>query len=260
MNISANLLLSGKADATNRKGAHTPPLERNMDYMKKILVLEDEPSIRSFVVINLRRTGYEPIEAATGEEALEKLKQNPDTLVALLDVMLPDIDGFEVCRRIRASNKQMGIIMLTARTQEMDKVTGLMTGADDYVTKPFSPAELTARIDALYRRIGGDSSASSELLTQGPFVMNTRNHTLEKNGNRIRLTQVEYAILKLFMQNPGRALSREDILSAVWGRDYEGELKIVDVNIRRLRLKIEDDTSNPTYITTVWGLGYKWGA
>ena len=150
--------------------------------------------------------------------------------------------------------------MLTARTQEMDKVTGLMTGADDYVTKPFSPAELTARIDALYRRIGGDSTASTEHLTQGPFVMNTRNHTLEKNGNRIRLTQVEYAILKLFMQNPGRALSREDIMAAVWGRDYEGELKIVDVNIRRLRIKIEDDTANPTYITTVWGLGYKWGA
>ena len=150
--------------------------------------------------------------------------------------------------------------MLTARSQEMDKVTGLMTGADDYVTKPFSPAELTARIDALYRRIGGEGGMDMELLSQGPFVMNTRNHTLEKSGNRIRLTQVEYSILKLFMQNPGRALSREDILAAVWGRDYDGELKIVDVNIRRLRIKIEDDTANPTYITTVWGFGYKWGA
>ena len=149
--------------------------------------------------------------------------------------------------------------MLTARTQEMDKVTGLMTGADDYVTKPFSPAELTARIDALFRRIGGDSAANAELLQQGPFTMNTRNHTLEKHGSRIKLTQVEYAILKLFMQNPGRALSREDILSAVWGRDYDGELKIVDVNIRRLRIKIEDDANNPAYITTVWGFGYKWG-
>ena len=139
MNISANLLLSRKADAINRKGAHTPPLERNMDHMKKILVLEDEPSIRSFVVINLRRSGYEPIEAATGEEALEKLKQNPDTLVALLDVMLPDIDGFEVCRRIRATGSKMGILMLSAKSQEMDKITGLMTGADDYVTKPFLP-------------------------------------------------------------------------------------------------------------------------
>ncbi len=228
--------------------------------MKKVLILEDEVNIRSFVVINLKRAGYDAIEAGTGAEALEKIRENPDIGVAILDIMLPDTDGFEVCRTIRATNKQMGIIMLTARTQEMDKVTGLMTGADDYVTKPFSPAELTARIDALYRRIGGDGMAASELLTQGPFVMNTRNHTLEKAGARIRLTQVEYSILKLFMQNPGRALSREEILSAVWGRDYEGELKIVDVNIRRLRIKIEDDTANPTYITTVWGFGYKWGA
>ena len=229
--------------------------------MKKVLILEDEENIRSFVVINLKRAGYDAIEAATGMEALEMINRYPDIGVAILDVMLPDIDGFEVCRRIRAGNKQMGIIMLTARTQEMDKVTGLMTGADDYVTKPFSPAELTARIDALYRRIGGgDSVMEGELVKQGPFVMNTRNHTLEKGGNRIRLTQVEYAILKLFMQNPGRALSREDILSAVWGRDYNGELKIVDVNIRRLRIKIEDDTANPTFITTIWGYGYKWGA
>lgn len=228
--------------------------------MKKVLILEDEVNIRSFVVINLKRAGYDAIEAGTGREALEKLKEHPDIGVAILDIMLPDIDGFEVCRNIRATSKQIGIIMLTARAQEMDKVTGLMTGADDYVTKPFSPAELTARIDALYRRLGGDNTATSELLAQGPFVMNIRNHTLEKNGNRIRLTQVEYSILKLFMQSPGRALSREDILAAVWGKDYEGELKIVDVNIRRLRIKIEDDTANPTYITTVWGFGYKWGA
>ncbi len=228
--------------------------------MKKVLILEDEVSIRSFVVINLRRAGYEAIEAATGPEALEQLKANPDTGVAILDIMVPEMDGFEVCRTIRATNKTIGIIMLTARTQEMDKVTGLMTGADDYVTKPFSPAELTARIDALYRRIGGEATVDSEELRQGPFVLNTRNRTLEKNGERIKLTQVEYAIMKLFMQNPGRALSREDILTTVWGRDYDGELKIVDVNIRRLRIKIEDDTSSPTYITTVWGFGYKWGA
>ena len=227
--------------------------------MKKVLILEDEENIRSFVVINLKRAGYEVIEAGTGQEALDKLREYPDIGVAILDIMLPDIDGFEVCRRIRATSKQMGVIMLTARTQEMDKVTGLMTGADDYVTKPFSPAELTARIDALFRRIGGDHAANTELLQQGPFMMNTLNHTLEKSGTRIKLTQVEYAILKLFMQNPGRALSREDILSAVWGRDYDGELKIVDVNIRRLRIKIEDDANNPTYITTVWGFGYKWG-
>ncbi len=228
--------------------------------MKKVLVLEDESSIRSFVVINLKRSGYEPIEAETGEQALEQLRQNPDIKVALLDVMLPDIDGFEVCRRIRATDPKIGIIMLTAKAQEMDKVTGLMTGADDYVTKPFSPAELTARIDALFRRTGTpEQEDDSGELRHGPFRLNTRNRTLEKNGERIKLTQIEYSIIKLFMDNPGRALSREDILNAVWGRDYFGELKIVDVNIRRLRIKIEDNSTIPTYITTVWGYGYKWG-
>ena len=228
--------------------------------MKKVLVLEDEANIRSFVVINLKRAGYETIEAGTGEEALAQLRRNPDIKVALLDIMLPDdMDGFEVCRRIRASDSKIGIIMLTARTQEMDKVTGLMTGADDYVTKPFSPAELTARVDALYRRTGGDVEADSGEISQPPFLLNTRNRTLEKNGQRVKLTQVEYSIMKLFMDNPGKALSRDEILNAVWGKNYVGELKIVDVNIRRLRIKIEDNAQAPTYITTVWGYGYKWG-
>ncbi|WP_317380874.1 response regulator transcription factor [uncultured Intestinimonas sp.] len=228
--------------------------------MKKVLVLEDEANIRSFVVINLKRAGYETIEAGTGEEALAQLRRNPDIKVALLDIMLPDdMDGFEVCRRIRASDSKIGIIMLTARTQEMDKVTGLMTGADDYVTKPFSPAELTARVDALYRRTGGDIEVDSGEISQPPFLLNTRNRTLEKNGQRVKLTQVEYSIMKLFMDNPGKALSRDEILDTVWGRDSFGELKTVDVNIRRLRIKIEDDPTNPTYITTVWGYGYKWG-
>ena len=227
--------------------------------MKKILVLEDEENIRSFVVINLKRAGYETVEAGTGEEALAQLKQNPGIRVALLDIMLPDIDGFEVCRRIRAMDNKIGIIMLTARTQEMDKVTGLMTGADDYVTKPFSPAELTARVDALFRRAGGEDPVQTGEIRQDPFLLNTRNRTLEKNGQRIKLTQVEYSIMKVFMENPGKALSREEILDMVWGRDYFGELKIVDVNVRRLRLKIEDNVQNPTYITTVWGYGYKWG-
>ena len=228
--------------------------------MKKVLVLEDEANIRGFVVINLNRAGYETIEAGTGEEALEILREHPETRIALLDVNLPGIDGFEVCRRIRATNSKMGIIMLTARTLEMDKVTGLMTGADDYVTKPFSPAELTARVDALYRRSGGEEKqADSGEIFQPPFLLNTRNRTLEKNGKRIKLTQVEYSVIKLFMDNPGKALSRDEILESVWGRDYYGEVKIVDVNIRRLRLKVEDDPTNPTYITTVWGYGYKWG-
>ena len=228
--------------------------------MRKVLVLEDEANIRGFIVINLRRAGYEVIEAESGEEALEKLKAQKDIRVALLDVMLPGIDGFEVCRRLRANDAGIGIIMLTARSQEMDKVTGLMTGADDYVTKPFSPAELTARVDALMRRSGGVEQESKEdELSSPPFTLNTRNRTLEKSGQRIKLTQVEYGLMKLFMENPGKALSREEILDTVWGHDYFGELKIVDVNIRRLRLKIEDDTANPTYITTVWGFGYKWG-
>lgn len=228
--------------------------------MKKILVLEDESSIRSFLVINLRRSGYEPIEAETGEEAFRQLQLNPDINLALLDIMLPDTDGFEVCRKIRASGSKMGIIMLTARSQEMDKVTGLMTGADDYVTKPLaSIAELTARVDALYRRVGGGENEDPTEIVRGAFRLSTRNRTLEKNGVRIRLTQVEYAIVKLFMENPGKAMSREEILSSVWGKDYDGELKIVDVNIRRLRLKVEDDPQNPACITTVWGYGYKWG-
>ena len=228
--------------------------------MKKILVLEDEANIRSFVVINLRRSGFEPIEAETGMMALEKIRVNPDICLALLDVMLPDIDGFEVCRRIRATGSKMGIIMLTAKSQEIDKVTGLMNGADDYVTKPFSPAELTARVDALIRRLGvdDDEKAASEIVS-GPFLLNTRNRTLEKDGQRLKLTQIEYLLMKLFMENPGKAMSREDILSAVWGSDFTGELKTVDVNIRRLRIKIESDPTEPEFLTTVWGYGYTWG-
>lgn len=227
--------------------------------MKKVLVLEDEASIRSFVVINLQRSGYEAVEAATGAEALEQIRRHPDIRIALLDVMLPDIDGFEICRQLRTSDPHIGIIMLSAKSQEMDKITGLMTGADDYVTKPFSPAELMARIDALFRRTGAASSTvPSFVLQQEPFVLNTRNRTLEKNGTRIKLTQIEYSIIKLFMENPGKAISREEMLHTVWGRNYFGELKIVDVNIRRLRIKIEDDATNPLHIVTIWGYGYKW--
>lgn len=228
--------------------------------MKKVLVLEDESSIRGFIVINLRRAGYEVVEAETGEEALQKLHEHPDTRVCLLDIMLPGIDGFEVCRRIRMANPQIGIIMLSARSQEMDKVTGLMTGADDYVTKPFSPAELIARVDALLRRSGEAAPSRNAELLQPPFLLNTDNRTLEKDGVRIKLTQLEYSIVKLFMENRGKALSREAILDAIWGKGYFGELKIVDVNVRRLRLKIEDDAQEPKYISTVWGYGYKWNA
>ena len=228
--------------------------------MKKVLILEVEENIRSFVVINLQRAGYTVVEAGTGKQALNIIRTDPDIGVAILDIMLPDIDGFEVCRGIRATTSQMGIIMLTARTQEIDKVTGLMTGADDYVPKPFSPLELVARVDALYRRLGGDTKADTSILRYGPLVMNLKSRTLEKKGVRIRLTQMEYAVMKLFMQNPGIALSRESILSSVWGKDGNVEVKIVDVNVRRLRLKLEEDPTNPMFISTVWGVGYKFGS
>ncbi len=230
---------------------------------RKLLVLEDEENIRSFVVINLRRAGYDVIEASDGEEALRMVEDNPDTRLALLDIMLPGtLDGLEVCRRIRAGNADIGIIMLTAKTQELDKVTGLMSGADDYITKPFSPTELIARVDALIRRIKDPASknAVASEIQSGPFTLNIQNRTLSKNGTRLKLTQVEFNIVKLFLENPDRALSREEILSTVWGKEYFGDVKIVDVNVRRLRIKLEDDTANPSFITTVWGYGYKWGA
>ena len=178
--------------------------------------------------------------------------------------MLPGIDGFEVCKRIRARGSKIGIIMLTARTQEVDRVTGLMTGADDYVTKPFSPSELVARVDSLYRRIALAQQRSEnnfkEELKSGIFTLNLRNRSLIKNGKQIELTQVEFQIMEYFFSNPGTALDRSDILNHVWGEAYVGEEKIVDVNIRRLRMKVEDEPSNPKFIVTVWGLGYKWDA
>jgi DNA-binding response OmpR family regulator len=223
--------------------------------MNKVLVVEDEASIRRLEVINLKRSGYNVFEAESGETALEILHRNRDVRLVILDVMLPGIDGFETCRRVRAMNAAIGVIMVTARTQEVDKITGLMNGADDYITKPFSTTEFIARVDALMRRIGAEELPTRD----GPFSIDGRSHTLFKNGQQVKLTQVEFAIMELFMKNPGRAMSREDILTGVWGRDFLGELKIVDVNIRRLRLKIEDDAQSPKYITTVWGLGYKYG-
>ncbi len=233
--------------------------------MKRILVCEDEVSIREFVVINLRRNGYDVIEAGSGEEALDgydKAEDKPD--IALLDIMLPGIDGFEVCRRLRERSDSMGIIMLTARTQEMEKVGGLMLGADDYVTKPFSPSELVARVDALYRRVDAARQRFEvqylEEIRQGDFVLNLRNRTLFRDGDPVELTQLEFQIIEYFFTNPGKPLSRVDILHRVWGEDYYGEEKIVDVNIRRLRMKIETNPSSPEHIMTVWGLGYKWNA
>ena len=233
--------------------------------MKRILVCEDEASIRDFVVINLKRSGYEVVEAGSGEEALQKFEDyKGDVDIALLDIMLPGMDGFAVCKELRQKSSSMGIIILTARTQEMEKVGGLMMGADDYVTKPFSPSELMARVDALYRRVMALRSREEvsylEEIESGDFVLNLRSRTLLKQGQPIELTQVEFQIMEYFFTNPGKALSRTNILTRVWGEEYFGEEKIVDVNIRRLRMKIEDDPSAPKYILTVWGMGYKWSA
>ena len=233
--------------------------------MKKILVLEDEAAIREFIVINLKRAGYDVTEAANGEQALELFaKEGGQFDLAVLDIMMPGIDGLTVCKEIRKKNSTLGIIMLTAKTQEMDKVSGLMLGADDYVTKPFSPSELVARIDALYRRVVlqtmREENNFKDEISSGPFLLNLRKRALSKNGRVIDLTQVEFQIMEFFLSNPGTVLSRTQILHRIWGEDYYGEEKIVDVNIRRLRMKIEDEPSRPLYIVTVWGLGYKWEA
>ncbi|MBP3329037.1 MAG: response regulator transcription factor [Clostridia bacterium] len=228
---------------------------------KRVLVAEDEQAIREFIVINLKRAGYETLEAADGLEALAKYEAcGGDVAVALLDIMMPNMDGLEVCKRLREKSNSLGIMMLTAKTQEMDKVSGLLNGADDYVTKPFSPSELMARVDAIYRRVAmmEKPAESDDEIVSGVFRLNTKNRVLTKNNIPIDLTQVEFQIVQYFFENQGSALSRTSILHKVWGEGHEDEDKIVDVNIRRIRKKIEDEPSNPKHLLTIWGMGYKW--
>ena len=229
--------------------------------MKKVLILEDEVSIRSFVVINLNRAGYEVIEAGTGMEALEKLKEHPDVGVAILDIMLPDIDGFEVCRNIRATDKKIGIIMLTARSQEMDKVTGLMTGADDYVTKPFSTQELVARVRSQlrrYTRLGDvNASARDQRIVNGRLSYDPDSRVLTADGDEVKLTATELGILDLLMCNLGRVFPAEEIYRRVWGEEAYASENTVMVHIRRIREKIELNPREPDYLKVVWGIGYK---
>ena len=229
--------------------------------MKKVLVAEDEESIREFIVINLSRSGYNVEQAENGLVALQKFKQDEEGFdVAILDIMMPELDGLSVCKELRKLSSDLGIIMLSAKTQEMDKVSGLMIGADDYMTKPFSPSELTARVDAIYRRVCMSfmKVEESPVIESGPFELNLKSRTVSKNGKLIDLTQVEYQILEYFMNNKNTALDRTSILNHIWGETYVGDEKIVDVNIRRIRMKIEDEPSNPQYIITIWGFGYKW--
>ena len=231
--------------------------------MKRILIVEDEAAIREFEAINLRRVGYDITEAGSGEEALDIYDNDLDGFqIALLDISMPGMDGFTLCKELRQRSETLGIIMLTARTQEMDKISGLMLGADDYITKPFSPTELLARVDSLYRRVEMQNKkvapVQSDDITLGDFTLNLRRRTLVKNGKNIELTQVEFQMIEYFFSNPDVALDRTDILNKVWGTGYFGEEKIVDVNIRRLRKKVEDDPSEPKHLLTVWGMVYKW--
>ncbi|MBE6776963.1 MAG: response regulator transcription factor [Ruminococcaceae bacterium] len=231
--------------------------------MKRILIAEDEVAIREFEAINLKRVGYTVVEAGSGEEALDIFDNDLEGFdIALLDISMPGMDGFTLCKELRKRSETLGIIMLTARTQEMDKISGLMLGADDYITKPFSPTELLARVDSLYRRVEmyapKTETTPSDDITLGEFTLNLRKRTLLKNGENIELTQVEFQMVEYFFTNPDIALDRTDILNKVWGSNYFGEEKIVDVNVRRLRMKIEDNPSNPQRLLTVWGMGYKW--
>ncbi|CAM4424708.1 DNA-binding response OmpR family regulator [Paenibacillus endophyticus] len=281
----------------------------------RILLLEDEESIRGFVRINLKRNDMEVIEAETGEAALALAANEGHIDIALLDVMLPTISGFEVCEQLRALYPRMGIIMLTAKSQEEDKIHGLELGADDYVQKPFSPGELIARIKSLYRRMKpglpepavqaapvqdqlADRGAAVELgasyhykqsesvlsasgmngpqsvlppaqapipymnvhqeLIVHPFRLSVAERKLWKQHKEIILTPTEWTLVRLLMERVGESVSRDHILTEVWGRYYVGDLKVVDVNIRRIRQKIEKNPSDPAFIETVWGYGYRW--
>ncbi len=229
--------------------------------MKQILICEDEDAIREFIKINLERSGYFVVDVGSGEDALKTFEEGEHNFdIIILDVMLPGIDGFEVLKQIRAKNKNLGIIMLTAKTQEMDKVRGLMTGADDYISKPFSPSELTARVDAIYRRVTMTETKPTEnnIIRSGPFKFNTKTRTLLKNDKTIELTHVEFQLMQIFLEKPNVSIEKIWILRKIWGEEYFGDSKIVDVNVRRLRMKIEEDPSKPGYIQTIWGYGYKW--
>ena len=231
--------------------------------MRRVLVVEDEKSIREMIALNLRMSGWEVLEAESAEQGLDLLNKQGPCEAAVLDVMLPGMNGFSLCETIRRDNQDIGIIILSAKSMEQDKIRGLSIGADDYMTKPFSVSELLARIEALCRRVSRGKPASAQeeddaRLVSGCFVLDRKSRVLYKNGKSIDLTQVEFQIMELFFQNPGTALVREKILQGVWGENYFGDVKIVDVNIRRLRMKIEDEPSSPKHILTVWGYGYRW--
>ncbi|MDU3010315.1 response regulator [Peptoniphilus gorbachii] len=223
----------------------------------KVLLVEDEESIRKFVKINLEREGYIIFEAGSGEDGIEiARKEKPDIVV--LDIMLPGIDGFEVCKTLRGEFPSLGIIMLTAKAEDYDKIMGLQYGTDDYLTKPFNPTELTLRIKSIERRLEPEEVKDSNLIIDPPFKIDSYSRKFYKDDVELELTPTEYQIIKIFMTSPGKAMTRDEILRLVWGDDFLGDSKIVDVNIRRLRSKIETNPAKPKYIETVWGTGYRW--
>ncbi len=228
----------------------------------RLLLAEDEKELSKALTAILKHNGYSVDAVYNGKDALDYLLGG-DYDCAILDIMMPLPDGISVLKGIRHEGLDLPVIMLTAKSEIDDRVFGLDSGADDYVTKPFSPSELMARVDAIYRRVEmtrgfrkNDTTGDSIVLDE--FELNLRNRTLSKFGTMIELTQVEFQIIEYFFKNPNAALSRNDILKQVWGENYFGDVKIVDVNIRRLRMKIEDNPSSPTRLVTIWGLGYKW--
>ncbi len=228
--------------------------------MARILVVEDEDNIGEVIEINLKMAGHSVVRVPSAEQAKNLVDTDNDFDIAMLDIMLPGMNGISLCEYIRRNNDSIGIIMLSAKSQEQDKIMSLSVGADDYVTKPFGVGELLARVSSLLRRLKRPEKADTDgdVLVSGPFTLDLRSRELKKNGTSIDLTSVEFSIMELFFKNEGVALIREKILRGVWGENYYGDIKIVDVNIRRLRMKIEDDASNPEFIVTVWGYGYRW--
>ena len=227
----------------------------------KILILDDEDPIRQFMKINLDYQGYQTVEAASGEEAL-RIFEEEKPAVAILDIMLPGISGYEVCEKIRDMSPMTGIIMVSAKSQDIDKILGLEKGADDYIIKPFNPQELILRVKSLMRSVNlnprGEKSEEIKSLTDGPFTLDIYSKTFFKGEKEIDVTPTEFTILEYFIKNKGKAMTRDEIMRETWGDNYSNDTKIVDVNIRRIRAKIEENPAKPEFIETVWGTGYRW--
>ena len=221
----------------------------------RVLVVDDDVTVREVVVSYLRAGGHEVLEAADGVEALRLMRADPADLV-VLDLMMPGIDGLEVCRRLRAST-DVPIIMLTALGAEVDRVVGLESGADDYVTKPFSPRELVLRVDALLRRVGEKSRPETGSVVDGDLVVDSGRHEVTLDGRPLALTTREFDLLRFLVTNPGTAYSRDELLQQVWGWSF-GDQSTVTVHVRRLREKVEVDPKRPSRLVTVWGVGYRW--